>query len=520
MVRVRVLCFATLLALAVTAPAQFGDRIRPPRIDVDLPGIEDLLFKKESPLSTSLKDVTTEGWPVFDGYDPVEVKDLKSAPLDDRGRFVLTPGVWKGTIDSFCGRSASYGPQRGLGYLLGPWKGPKAALIETILRRYSQNKNVSQQDTQLLIWAIIARAKPQSWQGGARTAALALLTQREMSDLGRDVVDFLSDEVMERVMRRADAALRPVYQAENQVRRAVSQANAPFGDLERLMVTEPKEALASSIPRGRWVWARGGTLMRMIPNSYKKTELTIIVPEPARLVRDAQKRVVRLEYPIGTGFEMEYDDSRPAQTFSGDPGLKVHFYKAVIAFRGTERVRIERPGYVFTGRPTREPKPSESNAFANLYATLYPQDGADFIIGSDGRLRRAYDVYRSGRDAADMVDRPRSELDRATREASMDDLLDTGHYRDGVETAVLGSEGDRRDWIVDTLRRMMEALIAATNLLNNLPDGSEGGSGNGGGSGAFGSPGGGGGGSRWADPSGGPYMPGNPGAQRILGSGR
>ena len=126
MVRVRVLCFATLLALAVTAPAQFGDRIRPPRIDVDLPGIEDLLFKKESPLSTSLKDVTTEGWPVFDGYDPVEVKDLKSAPLDDRGRFVLTPGVWKGTIDSFCGRSASYGPQRGLGYLLGPWKGPKA----------------------------------------------------------------------------------------------------------------------------------------------------------------------------------------------------------------------------------------------------------------------------------------------------------------------------------------------------------------------------------------------------------
>lgn len=58
-------------------------------------------------------------------------------------------------------------------------------------------------------------------------------------------------------------------------------------------------------------------------------------------------------------------------------------------------------------------------------------------------------------------------------DASADDFLDTGHYRDGIEAATSGDPSERMEWIAEHHARQNEALLHGINVLESLPDGTE-----------------------------------------------
>lgn len=459
-------CIA-LVGLAGLAAAQFPP-INPPRIPgVNIPGIRDLM-RGESPLTTTFNDAT-QGLEFLDGWNPdefIEYRDLSSATKTDSG-WSLEPGYYTGVIHSFCAHAGTRGPSQGLGYLYAPYRGARADLLKRIMARYP-TANVDQQDAQLLVWAILARAKMSELQGGAREAASRLLEPADMAMLETGTLDFLDDRIMREIMGPVDSALRPIYQAENQLRGMLYQANRPFAELERIAVLppveDPSEFLVSS---GRWLWHPDGYAIRYRPQGYARTTVEIVCPRPYELVRDAKNRITRLEMADGWISEVEYDDSVPPQSIPDDPNVRAFKFKKVTWIappdESGERIySVEDEGWCFVENPN-------LTAFDEFFATIAPPSSDDWFDNWVGR-------FRYGRERWEQIQEARRQADRLGRiqrgEASEDDFLDLGHYRDGLGT-VRGTPADRINWIMEHQQRQNEALINATNMIDSLGNGTD-----------------------------------------------
>ena len=471
-------CF--VFAFAALAPFAVA-QIKLPGIE--LPGLEDLLFKKGDVFSTNLKDAW-EGAKFLDGFEPETVK-ITAADRNAKGTWTLKSGAYTADIRSFCGRGYSYGPSKGMGYATGPWKGEHAQILQNLVRKYSLS-DVAQRDAQLLIWAILSRTKPSKLAPELKATAAKLLTPDEIRKLEGYSVDALSEDMMRRVIGKADSALRPLYEAENKVRSMASQANRPFEDFEKLMVTTAPENLPSTINKGRWIWHKNGYFYRTMPSHYSRTTLEVVVPRKPEITRDAKGRITRLECPPGVVSEMEYDDSKEAVKCPGDEKLTMVFFK---------RVKVSMPdpknegqtltyekvadGFIFDGTPSKK----SASFWGELVASIRPvlQDWA-------GRLEGAHEQYERYNEYRDYYDRY-NRIENG--EASSDDFFDLSHYRDGLWSALTGGG---LGWIADHHARQAEALAHATNVLDGLPDGSD------------------------VYPSDGVMVPGNPGSQRLLGS--
>lgn len=96
-----------------------------------LPSLDGLL--RARPLTTDFDD-TARQQPVLDRKESRrQARPLRSLPRTARGGFILQPGLWEGTFQSYCLRTATYAPGKGDGYLYAPVKGSRATAIQTIL---------------------------------------------------------------------------------------------------------------------------------------------------------------------------------------------------------------------------------------------------------------------------------------------------------------------------------------------------------------------------------------------------
>lgn len=457
----RAVVCASLCALGALAAAQFPP-INPPRVpNINIPGLRDLM-RGESPLTTTFSDAY-QGLEFLDGWDPnsfIEFRSLSEAEKTDTG-WQLDPGYYTGVIHTFCAHAGTRGPSQGLGYVYAPYKGARAELLKNVMRRYPTS-GVSQQNAQLLVWAILARAKMGDLTGGAREAATRLLEPQEMAMLQTGSLDFLDDRIMREVLGPVDSALRPIYQAENQLRGMLYQANRPFADLERIAVlppvTDPSEFL---IQGGRWLWHPDGYAIRYQPSGYSRTSVEIVVPRPFNIVRDARNRIVRMEMPDGWYSEVEYDDTVAPQSVPDDPDIRAFKFKRVTWVAppdesGERTYTVEDEGWCFVTNP-------RLTAFDEFFASISPpQDG--WFDNWVGRLRHGRERWDQMQEARRQSER----LDRILRgESSPDDFLDTGHYRDGLNT-VRGTPADRINWLTEHQARQNEALLHATNVIASL----------------------------------------------------
>src|ERR1044071_6985444 len=179
----KAVCAMLLLAVcAGTASAQLGG----------LGGLGDKLKKKTPNLLGDKQRITTSlpdaKWRDSSkaGFTPREPeRSLMTLHRTPNGGFVLQPGYYMLQDQSYCLKAGTHGPGGGDGYLYGPPKGPAGDGVMTIVRNSVNHPEIHQHDIQLLLWAIIARAKFEDLQPELKSVASRLLTPRQLAALNR-----------------------------------------------------------------------------------------------------------------------------------------------------------------------------------------------------------------------------------------------------------------------------------------------------------------------------------------------
>jgi len=285
-----------------------------------LGGLGDKLKKKtpnllgdRQPITTSLPDAKW-GDSSKDGFTPREPeRSLMTLQRTPNGGFVLQPGYYMFVDQSYCLKAGTHGPGGGDGYLYAPPKGPAEDAVMTIVRNSVNHPEIHQHNIQLLLWAIIARAKFEDLSPELKATAARLLTPRQLAGLNRSALDALG-MVADHV--GLPEPLRQIAQAESRLRQMLSTPGATFAEMERVAVlagAAPMGPGSQAIPSGRWSNHPDGYMVRYIPSGYSTTRVEIYVPQGSPAVGKEYDPATHIAVPGNTARQRLIQSGRPQQ---------------------------------------------------------------------------------------------------------------------------------------------------------------------------------------------------------------
>ena len=275
------------------------------------------ILKGDPPITTSLPDAKW-GDAAKDGFTPREAeRSLMTLQRTPNGGFVLQPGYYIFQDQSYCLKAGTHGPGGGDGYLFAPPKGPAEDPVMTIVRNSVNHPEIRQQDIQLLLWAIIARAKFEDLSSDLKATASRLLTPRQLAALNRTALDVLPDSVQQAAINKAPSGVRTVLQAEAKLRQMLTTGGSSFAEIERVAVLTGNAPLgegSQDIPSGRWSLHPDGYYVRYIPSSYSSTRVEIWVPQGSPAVGKEYDPATHIAVPGNTSRQRLIQSGRPQQT--------------------------------------------------------------------------------------------------------------------------------------------------------------------------------------------------------------
>lgn len=276
-----------------------------------LPGM-DSLFKKGPAITTSLADAKWAA-PDKDDFDP-STKSLDSLKRGPSGGFILEPGAYKMTVQSYCLHAGTHGPGGGDAYLYAPPKGPAEKAVIAVVTNSVAHPEIQQHDVQLLLWAIVAREKVSDLPSNLQVVAAALLTPKQIVDLNGGAMQILGEEAMNRGLIKEPPLVQQAYEAENRLRSALSSPTATYEEMERIAVLTgdaPRGPGSVEVPRGRWSLVPDGFYVRYLPNSYTNTVLEIDVPEGCPAIGHEFNPATHIATPCDTARQRLIQSARP-----------------------------------------------------------------------------------------------------------------------------------------------------------------------------------------------------------------
>ena len=384
--------------------------------------------------------------------------DLRSLPRDAGGGFSLVPGAWSTTVESYCLYAGKPGPREGSGYLYSPrLSGTHAPIVTRLLERASQAPDIPQEDIQSLIWAILTHARYSSLPAGPRRAADALLTRTDIATIEANVKERASQAVIDRLLPRLPEPVQTLLTAEARLRDLLATGGSYADQVAAAVPDREPDPTPTDreVPAGRWTM-HGSYLVRFLPETYQKTRVDIVLPEPTDVVRDARGRIIAWRGADGFAAEVDYDDEVAPLTIPGEPDLRGYAFRRVTARLRVdgrdETVTIEREGWTFAGRMTGN---GELEAMAALEAEAAARAGGP----SAGALRQGRGGASRYGDAAKRYKDAKRQMDKfkAPSQKDADSLADTGHYRKGI-TAALGSSAEAKSkWLENHFTRLARA---------------------------------------------------------------
>jgi hypothetical protein len=293
---------AAVGGLAVIASAQLP-RIGDVTDKLKGRGLSLSSLMEKQPITTSLSDARW-GQPSMDSFAPPD-EPASLATLDRtlHGGFVLKPGCFKLEAQSYCLKAGTHGPGGGDGYLFAPPKGPAEEAVIAIARNSVRHSEIPQHDIQVLLWAIIARAKFEDLAPGIKATASRLLAPQQLAMLNRSGLDAVPGPVMQRLLGEAPAGVRQVLHAEASLRQMMTGGGASYADLERVAVLTGAAPLGEGsrgVPSGRWSAHPDGYLIRYLPNGYSRTRIEICVQEGSAAVGKEFDPAVHVAVPGNT----------------------------------------------------------------------------------------------------------------------------------------------------------------------------------------------------------------------------
>ena len=293
-------------ACVVGATAQLP-KLRVPSV----PGM-DSLFKRPAAISTSLKDAKW-GAPDKDDFDP-KTKPLMGLKRGPEGGFILEPGAYEATVQSYCLHAGTYGPGGGDAYLYAPPKGSQERAVIAIVTHSGDHPEIDQHLIQQLLWAIVAQERFSEMPSGLQSVAAKLLSPRQIADLNGGAMGILGEEAMSRGLIKEPPLLQRIHQAENQLRVALSSPTASYEEMERIAVLTgdvPRGPGSIEVPRGRWSLVPEGYYVRYLPNHYSSTRLVIYVPDGCPAIGHEFNPGTHIAVPCDTARQRLIQSCRP-----------------------------------------------------------------------------------------------------------------------------------------------------------------------------------------------------------------
>ncbi|HYJ90454.1 MAG TPA: hypothetical protein VEV84_04035 [Pyrinomonadaceae bacterium] len=304
---------AALLIMTSSASAQFGS-------------IKDKLLKKtpavnllegKAPITTSLPDAIW-GDPTKDRFTPRDpMRSLMTLQRTPNGGFVLQPGYYMLVDQSYCLHAGTHGPGGGDGYLYAPPKGSAEDAVMSVVRNSVNHPAIPQHEVQLLLWAIVARAKFEDLSHDLKLVASQLLTPRQLAALNRSALDVLQGNALTDALGGVPAPLREVARAEAKLRSMLTTPGATYAEMERVAVlagAAPEGPGSKEVPSGRWSLHPDGYYIRYIPSGYQTTRVEIWVPQGSTAVGKEYDPATHIAVPGNTSRQRLIQSGRPQQT--------------------------------------------------------------------------------------------------------------------------------------------------------------------------------------------------------------
>lgn len=383
-------------------------------------------------LANTVRDIPALDPPAGeDVNDDMTFGDLRSLPKDASGAYMLKPGAWQMTVQSFCLLAGTTGPSRGDGYLFAPLTGPRATIINDILDHSAAHMEMPQEQIQSLLWAILAHARFSQLSPELQNAATALLSKTEIATIEADASERVTSAIRDQVIARLPASAAAIFEAESRLRDALA-TGASYEEQARLAVRdgepEPQDG-DREVPEGRWSIA-GNYLIRFLPSDYTRTTIQVMVPEAVTTVLDSKQRIVATRSADEWATEVAYDDTIKPLTIQGDLDFKGYAFKRITLKHPVagkiETLTIDNEGWTFQGH---------SNGKG--------------ILPDQGAVDRYADWAKRYKDAKKGYDRSKppssKDVDRGT---------DLKHYGKGVKAALGNDPTKKASWLEDHFNRM------------------------------------------------------------------
>lgn len=289
--------------IATAAQAQFGGLGSVVKaLPVKAPPVPNLL-SGPAPVSTNIKDAIF-GDPSTDRFTPpMAVCDLTGLPRSAEGGFVLAPGYYRMHAQSYCLHAGTYGPGGGDGYLYAPVKGSAKEAVTSILRNSVAHPEIEQRDIQLLLWAIVARAKFEDLDMRLKGVAAVLLSKKQLATLNRSALGVLTSPQLASVTGGLPGPVRKVVEAESRMRGLLSTPGSSYADIERVAVLggiAPRGEGSIDLPASRWSKHPDGFWVRYKPNGYSNTWVEIWVPQGSAGVGKTYDPGTAIAVPVNT----------------------------------------------------------------------------------------------------------------------------------------------------------------------------------------------------------------------------
>lgn len=269
---------------------------------IGIPSLTDLTSGPK-PISTNIGDAVF-GDASKDAFKPAEkVQPLSNLPRDADDGFILASGYYQMNAQSYCLHAGTYGPGDGDGYLYAPVIGSAKDAVTSILRNSVAKPDIAQHDVQLLLWAIVARAKFEDLSNELKLIAAQLLTKKQIASLNRNAMSVLTSNELSKVTGGLPAPVRKVLEAEADMRRMLATPGLVYADMERAAVLAGKAPVGEgsvTTPSGRWSKHPDGYFIRYIPAGYSQTLVQIWVEAKSLAIGKVYKPCEHIAVPGNT----------------------------------------------------------------------------------------------------------------------------------------------------------------------------------------------------------------------------
>lgn len=480
----KILIFLSLLSLSFFLSVGIAQipklKIKIPK---EIPGLDKIL-NRESVLTTTIDDAVTEV-PFLDDFNLEIAEPMTVLPRTQDGGFVLDkPGNYVFECQSYCLRAGTYGPGRdrgGGGYLYAPLKGPQADIIKNVLKRSYLHPEISQEDIQILLWAIIARTKITDMSPKMQAIAFKLLTKKEILRINSEALELIPEKLLNKAFAKLPPPVQQIMKAEARLREMLTEATASYEELEHIAVLRgepPIEEGDRPVPIGRWSFHPHGYFVRFFPDDYRVMLIELYVPEPVKIEKDSLGRITSisvfreiskeiydiiieklqdkylqlLSFPEQeiSRLDIIYEDIGEIPVFTEESSLKVYTIKS-LRFETLKLERFETPdlgfdqskikikiqkewskrGWTFSGVPTGEEKVDTTfNRFPDIkeryrMALIHKQEINNLNEGVNSLLRKKKKLSQDG----------------------LKEIIDLGHLAMAVQKIIEKNDSKQANWL-------------------------------------------------------------------------